>query len=108
MVAKIIPIQSITRAIYYNEHKVAGQLARCLYAGNFLKEATDLTLVEKKEWFTRQLSLDKRIGKPALHIPISFAPGEILSSQKLIDIAREYMDRIGFGEQPFLVYQHTD
>ena len=48
MVAKINAVREINRAIYYNEHKVAEGLANCIYAHNFIKDATDLNLREKK------------------------------------------------------------
>lgn len=108
MIAKIKSTKSINRAIYYNEHKVKEGVAKCLDARNFLKDAEQLSLLEKKEWFARFIALNKRIKTNTLHIPISFAPGENIPADKLIDIAREYMDRIGFGEQPYLVYQHFD
>ena len=31
-----------------------------------------------------------------------------LSKEKLKEIANEYMQKIGFGEQPYLLYQHHD
>lgn len=108
MVAKIKTVQNINRAIYYNEHKVKEGAAECLYAGNFLKDAPQLSLLEKKQWFHQIIALNQQIGKPALHIPVSFAPGENIPRKKLTEIACEYMDRIGFGAQPYLVYYHTD
>ncbi len=108
MVAKIKTVLDINRAIYYNEHKVKEGVAECLYAGNFLKDAPQLSLLEKKQWFHQIMALNQQIGKPALHIPVSFAPGENIPRKKLTEIACEYMDRIGFGAQPYLVYYHTD
>ena len=108
MVTKIKAVKNINRAIYYNEHKVREGAAECLYARNFHKDVPQLSLLEKKEWFHRILTLNQQIGKPALHIPVSFAPGENIAREKLIQIAREYMDRIGFGKQPYLIYYHTD
>jgi hypothetical protein len=108
MVAKIKLPKSINRVIYYNEHKVREGVAKCLYARNFLKDAEQLSLREKKEWFARYIALNKPVKSNALHIPISFAPGENIPTEKLIEIATEYMDRIGFGDQPYLVYQHID
>ncbi|BBE16262.1 conjugative transposon mobilization protein BF0132 [Aquipluma nitroreducens] len=31
-----------------------------------------------------------------------------MSKEKLLEIARTYMEKIGFGKQPYLVYQHHD
>ena len=32
----------------------------------------------------------------------------MLTDPQLADIAREYMQKLGYGEQPYLVYKHTD
>ncbi len=39
---------------------------------------------------------------------LNFDAQDNLSREKLIEIASGYMDKIGFGEQPYLVYQHHD
>ncbi|MBL7724305.1 MAG: relaxase/mobilization nuclease domain-containing protein, partial [Chitinophagaceae bacterium] len=43
-----------------------------------------------------------------LHISLNFDPSEKLTEGKLTQIARAYMEKIGFGSQPYLVYQHHD
>jgi hypothetical protein len=43
-----------------------------------------------------------------LHISLNFDPSEKLAEGKLTQIARAYMEKIGFGSQPYLVYQHHD
>ena len=43
-----------------------------------------------------------------LHVSLNFDPSEKLSESKLVEIAGVYMEKIGFGEQPFLVYKHED
>jgi len=108
MVSKIRHPQDIHRAIYYNEHKVEKGVANLLHAENFLKDADQLTVVEKKQRFDDLIALNQAVDLNTLHAIIGFAPGEQLAKEKLIAIANEYMERIGFGDQPYLVYQHTD
>lgn len=43
-----------------------------------------------------------------LHISLNFDPSENIAENKLREITREYMDQLGFGNQPYLVYQHFD
>lgn len=43
-----------------------------------------------------------------VHISLNFAVGEDLSPEKLNQIADKYMENIGFGNQPYLVYKHHD
>jgi len=108
MVTKIKTPVDINRPIHYNQHKVAEGLAKLIHAGNFLKDAPDLSLVEKKQRFAQLIALNQRVEYNALHIAAAFAPGENISLETMIEIACEFMDRIGFGGQPFLVYQHFD
>ncbi|HVU97761.1 MAG TPA: relaxase/mobilization nuclease domain-containing protein [Puia sp.] len=51
---------------------------------------------------------DRNIRTNTLHLSINFPPEEVLSDEKMRLIATDYMKRIGFGEQPFLVYRHAD
>jgi hypothetical protein len=43
-----------------------------------------------------------------LHVSLNFAVGENLDKDVLQQIADDYMDGLGFGKQPYLVYQHYD
>ena len=36
------------------------------------------------------------------------APGRCAFRQQLADIAKEYMDKLGYGNQPYMVYKHED
>ncbi|MCD9015220.1 relaxase/mobilization nuclease domain-containing protein [Parachryseolinea silvisoli] len=108
MVAKVITGKHIAELIGYNEQKVKRGVAECLLASGFLKDENRLTRSEKVARFTRLHERNRRTKTNALHIPISFSPEEKLSKETLSSIASAYMDKIGFGEQPFLVYLHRD
>src|SRR6202012_3788979 len=43
-----------------------------------------------------------------LHVSLNFDPSEQFSDKRLREIAAAYMGKIGFGEQPYLLYQHFD
>ncbi|HMC84204.1 MAG TPA: relaxase/mobilization nuclease domain-containing protein, partial [Chitinophagaceae bacterium] len=54
-------------------------------------------------------SLNDRAQKSnTLHISLNFHPSEKLNQKILTSIANEFMERIGFGKQPYLVYEHRD
>jgi hypothetical protein len=108
MVAKITMPKRLVAALNYNEHKVSQGKAECLYAGNFLKEAKDMNFYQKMEGFERLNVLNERAQTKTLHVSLNFDPSEKLNADKLVKIANRYMDKIGFGEQPFLVYKHND
>lgn len=107
MVAKITTPLSINRALNYNEQKVQKGKAESLFAGNFLQHVNELNFYQKLERF--QKLIEQNPSKTnTLHISLNFHPSENLSKEKLIQIAETYISKIGFGEQPFLVYQHFD
>lgn len=108
MVAKITTPQSCHRAVYYNENKVEENKAFFLHAANFLKETNQLTLIDKKAGFDRLISLNQGVHLHTLHVSLNFDPSEKLDKNQLIAIATDYMKGIGFGDQPYLVYQHVD
>jgi hypothetical protein len=43
-----------------------------------------------------------------VHVSLNFDPSENIKAEKLEAIADRYMQAIGFGNQPYLVYQHFD
>jgi hypothetical protein len=99
---------SIHRALNYNEQKMQKGQAECIYAHNFLKEADKLNFYEKLHHFEQLNSLNKRAATNTLHVSLNFDPSEKFDKEKLSEIARVYMQKIGFAEQPFLVYHHHD
>ncbi len=108
MVAKIAVPNSIKRALNYNEQKMKEGKAECIYAHYFLKEADQLNFYEKLHRFEKLIALNKRATTNTVHISLNFASNEKLAKEKLIEIASVYMHKIGFSEQPYLVYQHLD
>jgi hypothetical protein len=108
MVAKITVPISIKRALNYNENKMKNGKAECIHAHNFLKSADALNFYEKLERFQALIDLNKRATTNTIHISLNFAVNESLDKEKLKEIATVYMDKIGFGKQPYLVYQHHD
>jgi len=108
MVAKITVPNSIKRALNYNEQKMKEGKAQCIYANNFLKEAEQLNFYEKLKRFEDLIVLNKRATTNTVHISLNFGLNERLGKDKLTEIASVYMDKIGFAEQPYLVYQHLD
>lgn len=108
MVAKITIPKRIEAALNYNEKKVQKGTAQCLYAGNYLKDADKMNFYQKLDGFETNNRLNKMATTKTLHVSLNFDPSEKLSERRLVEIAEMYMGKIGFGEQPFLVYKHED
>jgi len=108
MVAKITIPKSIEAALNYNEKKVQKGNAVCLQAANYLNEAKNMNFYQKLNGFERLNSLNERATTKTLHVSLNFDPSEKLPENKLLQIASDYMEKIGFGNQPYLVYKHED
>ncbi len=48
------------------------------------------------------------IERPVIHVILRAAPTDSLSSALWQSIAEEYMERLGYGEAPFVAYRHHD
>ncbi len=108
MVARINTSKSISKALNYNEQKVQQGRAEVLAESGFLKDVDKLNFYDKLNHFKRYTSLNERAATNTLHVSLNFDPSENLSNEKMIEIATTYMDKVGFGNQPFLVYRHYD
>ncbi len=108
MVAKIKSGKSIRGVLQYNEQKVKEGMAQCIGATGFGLEADDLNFYQKLARFEKLLEKNPRVKTNALHISLNFDPSEKFSKEKLMELAETYLGKIGFGEQPYLVYQHHD
>lgn len=108
MVAIIKTGHSLHKIFYYNENKVKENVAECIGAGNYPIDVDKMGLTVKLNRFLKQLELNENVKRNSVHISINFDPSENHSKDKLMAIADSYMEKIGFGEQPYLVYQHHD
>ncbi len=109
MVTVIKTGHSIHRIFNYNENKVKEGVAECIGAGNYPIDSDKMSLSMKLNRFLKQVELNENVMRNSVHISLNFHPSEShLSKEKLLEIAEIYMDKIGFGKQPYLVYQHHD
>lgn len=108
MVARIKIRSSLNRSFFYNENKVSEGVAECLLAENFPVDKDKMSKHQKLNVLKKLASLRENLNANTVHISLNFDPSEKLSQETLKEIARVYMDKIGFGNQPFLVYEHLD
>lgn len=108
MVTIIKTSNSIRSIFNYNENKVKTGVAQCIGSANFLLDVVQMTETMKLNRFVQRLELNENTKRNSVHISLNFDPSENHSKEKLMLIANAYMDKIGFGKQPYLVYQHFD
>jgi len=108
MVVRLRTGRSIRGALSYNERKVSQRKADLLLAVGFSCEIEKLGFSKKLGRFQSLIERNEKVKTNTLHLSINFPPEEIPADDTMRQIAMDYMDRIGFGGQPFLVYKHKD
>lgn len=109
MVAKISIGSSLYGALCYNGEKVNKENGRILGSNKIIipvdGKADIGQMAENFRLFMPKMGKTK---KPVLHISLNPHPDDRLSDQDFEILAREYLDKLGFGEQPYVIYKHMD
>ncbi|WP_281309966.1 relaxase/mobilization nuclease domain-containing protein [Flavobacterium flavigenum] len=109
MVAVIKTGSSIHNIFNYNENKVKQKKAECIGEGNYPADVEKMSVSMRLNRFLKQNALNENVKRNSVHISLNFDTSETdLTNEKLVEIAKTYMQKIGFGEQPYLVYRHYD
>lgn len=109
MVAKINVGNSLFGALSYNQEKIDNQEGKVLFSNRIIQNTDgSYNMFFNIKSFEPYLDANKRTEKPVLHISLNPHPDDKLTDEQLSDIAQEYMDKMGYGNQPFLVYKHED
>ena len=109
MVAKISLGSSLYGALTYNGEKIIMEEGRLLATNKIYNDGTGTVDIRRAmEDFGRFMPTNVRTEKPVLHISLNPHPDDRLTDTDLTDIAREYLDRLGYGNQPYMVYKHED
>ena len=58
--------------------------------------------------FERWMPLKTRTEKPVLHVSLNPHPDDKLTDGELTQMAHEYMQRMGYGDQPYIIVKHED
>lgn len=109
MVAKINVGSSLFGALAYNQNKVDEEQGKVLFSNRmFESEDGNFNIQRCMESFEMQLPQDIKTEKPIIHISLNPHPDDKLSDEQLSEIAQEYMEKLGYGNQPYMVYKHED
>ncbi|WP_280122646.1 conjugal transfer protein MobB [Duncaniella muricolitica] len=109
MVAKISIGSSLYGALSYNGMKMNRDEGRVLGANKIILPADGhIDIARMVENFNLFMPKTGRTKKPVLHISLNPHPDDKLTEQQYEILAREYLDKLGFGEQPYIIYKHMD
>lgn len=109
MIAKISATANLGGTLGYNFKKVEQKEASVLLA-NGLYQQSGKPYTMEQVFEDMQLAIpDKcRTKKVVFHCSLNPHPDEHLDDETLRAIAKEYMEELGYGKQPYIVFKHSD
>ena len=109
MIAKISSTENLGGALGYNFKKVEKGEANILLAAELYQDREGRYTMEDVLADMEALIPKKcRTKKAVFHCSLNPHPDEKLSDETLMQIAREYMEALGYGNQPYIVFKHND
>ena len=109
MIAKISATENLGGALGYNFKKVEKGEASILLAAELYQNREGNYTMEDVLTDMKALIPEKyRTKKMVFHCSLNPHPDEKLSDETLTQIAKEYMEALGYGKQPYIVFKHND
>ena len=109
MIAKISSTENLGGVLGYNFKKVEKGEASILLAAELYQDKDGCYTMEEVFADMEALIPKKcRTKKTVFHCSLNPHPDEKLSDETLMQIAKEYMEALGYGKQPYIVFKHND
>ena len=109
MVAKISVGNSLYGALAYNGEKINEARGRLLTTNRIYNDGSGKVDIGKAmESFQTFMPRQTKVEKPVVHISLNPHLEDVLTDIELQNIARDYLEKLGFGSQPYLVFKHED
>ena len=109
MVAKINYGNSLYGALAYNGEKVNEGVAKILDTNKVFSPADGTHDISAcMQDFMAYMPSHVLTKKPVIHISLNPHPDDRLTDEQFSAIAREYIEKMGYANQPFIVYKHED
>ena len=111
MVANIRSGSSPGGALRYNKEKVDKDEAEVLFWQKMLEPFDKhgrLDIDACMESFRPYLEANCRTTNTVFHVSLNPSPEDKLTDEQLREIANEYMQKMGYGNQPYIVFKHKD
>ena len=109
MIAKISATENLGGALGYNFKKVEKGEANILLAAELYQSKEGrYTMEDVLADMEALIPKNCRTKKTVFHCSLNPHPDEKLSDEQLTQIAKEYMEALGYGKQPYIVFKHND
>lgn len=108
MIVKIIPASGTDfHGVQYNDKKVEKGTGELMLMKNFPSFINGDSSPEQVRDYFKSISKNEKVKKPQFHAVIS-AKYQNHSKEELTEIAKDFMQEMGYGKQPFIVVYHSD
>ena len=108
MIVKIMkPAGSNFPGIQYNDKKIDKGKGELMLMKNFPSFINESSSKEDVKSYLASVSINEKVKKPQFHAALSTKFREH-SKEELTKIAENFMDEMGYGNQPFIVVYHND
>jgi hypothetical protein len=109
MLAKISSGKSVFGVLAYNKIKVEDNRADVLYSQKMFDSPDGkFSIQDCMDSFYPYLAMNNRTEKVVFHASLNPDPKDKLSDERLSEIAQRYMEKLGYGNQPYIVFKHSD
>lgn len=109
MVAKISVGSSVYGALAYNAEKINKEKGRVLDTNKIYNDGSgNIDIRRAFEDFKLWMPQSTRAEKTMMHISLNPHPDDKLSEAQYTQLAHEYMEKMGFGDMPYLIVKHED
>lgn len=109
MVPNITSGSSFYGVIAYNKIKVDDGTAKVLWHPKIAADTSGNVSIEScVQAFKPYIVLNSHVKKSVIHISLNPSPKDILSEEQMTVLAQEFMEKFGYGNQPYIVWLHED
>lgn len=109
MIAKIGRGSNLYGALAYNQLKIEKEKGQILFVNKMIETPNgQYSVAQLAQSFAPYLYANRNTEKHTLHISLNPDPKDKVSNDRFREMAEQYMKEMGYGEQPFVVFKHTD
>lgn len=109
MLAKISRGKSVFGVLQYNKIKVEDNTAEVLYRQKMFDSVDGkFSIRDCMDSFYPYLANNRRTENVVFHASLNPDPKDKLSDEQLSTIAQRYMEKLGYSNQPYIVFVHRD
>ncbi|TXF78855.1 conjugal transfer protein MobB [Chryseobacterium sp.] len=109
MIAKIGRSSNLYGTLSYNNLKIEKGKGEILLLNKMIETPDgSYSVAQLVKSFEPYLTANRNTEKHTLHISLNPDPRDKVNDDRYREMAEDYMREMGYGEQPFIVFKHTD